>query len=347
MTVSRITRVAREVLLTFSAVVGALCLLLTAIGFAFGIHPLLFRSGSMSPTISTGDIAFSHSVPASQVHRGEIVSVISDSGQRVTHRVIDTTGTGSHRLLTLKGDANQVIDPKVYDVTSVQRVFFHVPKVGYAVSWLTTAPGVYLVAAYVALMLLLIGRSPGKPAKPGESAGPAEVVTEPVVDVEQTKPADQRRPAPRRAVPVLGALAVIGVLFAAVLVWAMPTWAAWTSSVPITGQALTTGTWGTPLTTCSVNSSKLTIVWKYPNASNSSDPDIKFTVKSNQNAALSTPTDVAKNLRTWTSPAFNSTSGQVNVYAVNTGPVEVLIATVNFTFGSGAGGGNKSCTPVL
>lgn len=263
MTLPRITRVAREVLLTSSAVVGALCLLFTAIGFAFGIHPLLFRSGSMSPTISTGDIAFSHSVPASQVHRGDIVSVISDSGQRVTHRVIDTTGTGSHRLLTLKGDANKVIDPNVYDATSVQRVLFHVPKVGYAVSWLSRAPGVYLVAAYVALMLLLIGRPGGNTQTPRKPVDENEDEPEAVVETPRVEPRGPSRVG--RPVSALGVFAVLGMVFAAVLVWAMPTWAAWTSSVPITGQSLTTGTWGTvpaaPVISCSKSGSNYTISW--------------------------------------------------------------------------------------
>ncbi len=309
MTLPRITRVAREVLLTSSAVVGALCLLLTAIGFAFGIHPLLFRSGSMSPTISTGDIAFSHSVPASQVHRGDIVSVISDSGQRVTHRVIDTTGTGSRRLLTLKGDANKVIDPNVYDVTSVQRVLFHVPKVGYAVSWLSRAPGVYLVAAYVALMLLLIGRPGGNtqtPRKPVDEEEPEAVVEAP--RVEPRGPSRVGRP-----VSALGVFAVLGMVFAAVLVWAMPTWAAWTSSVPITGQSLTTGTWGVPaaptITSCTRNTStgEITVTWSAVSGATS------------YNVKLSNPSSTLTNK---TSPFTTTTigknnSGTVKIVAVN------------------------------
>ncbi|MCW2752999.1 MAG: signal peptidase [Marmoricola sp.] len=330
MTLSRLTGLTREVLLTFTAVVGGLCVLLTAIGFAFGIHPLLFRSGSMSPTISTGDIAFSHSVAAARVRKGDIVSVIADSGARVTHRVVDSTGSGSHRLLTLKGDANQVIDPKVYDVTSVQRVLFHVPKVGYAVSWLSSAPGVYLVAAYVALMLLLIGRSAGDPKTPREPTDDAEA-TSTAVEIPRVETREPMRTARRPVVGAVSALAVLGAVFAAVLVWAMPTWAAWTSSVPVTGQSLTTGTWGAPPAPTGVTCTAGTTV--------ANTIKISWTAVSgatNYVVTRNPGTQLSGSATSQTFTGGNNTTGTAFVQAqIGSGPLSANSTSINYTFGNG------------
>lgn len=246
MTRSRIVHVTREVLLTSSAIVGALCILVTALGFVLGVHPLMFKSGSMSPTIDTGDIAFARTVDAADVRRGDIVSLVTPEGERVTHRVVETSGSGAERKLTLKGDANEVIDPRAYDVTSVQKVAFHLPKLGYAVNWLGQAPGVYLVAAYVALMFGLIWRrrDDDTPADADGAPAEAEAVKPDFPYIPLPGPAPI---APRRNKRRFGALATGGVLAAAVVAvtsWSMPTWGAWTDDVVVNGQNLTTGVWG-------------------------------------------------------------------------------------------------------
>ncbi|MCW2750339.1 MAG: signal peptidase, partial [Aeromicrobium sp.] len=62
MTQHGIVRTAREAFLTLGAVLGVVCIVVTAIGFAFGVKPLIFRSGSMSPAIHTGDMSISRTV---------------------------------------------------------------------------------------------------------------------------------------------------------------------------------------------------------------------------------------------------------------------------------------------
>ena len=86
MTIRGIGRGAREVFLTFGALLGVLCIAATVAGAAFGVKPLVFRSGSMSPAINTGDLAVSRTVDARELKADDIVSVINSKGNRVNHR---------------------------------------------------------------------------------------------------------------------------------------------------------------------------------------------------------------------------------------------------------------------
>jgi len=231
--------------LVATAALGVLCLLTLALGSLLGVRPLLFRSGSMSPTISTGDIAFARTVSAEGVHPGDIVSLVAPSGQRVTHRVVGNTGVGEQRKLTLKGDANNVIDPLAYDATSVQKVFLRVPKLGYAIDWLSRAPGVYLLAAYVALMLTMVFRRRGDSGVSrgaGSQSSATPVSREPVISGEvRVVSTDFRREGRRR----LHRFGVVAGVVAVALLITPATWAAaWTNPVVVAGQQLTSGAWG-------------------------------------------------------------------------------------------------------
>lgn len=229
-------RTVREVVLTAGAVLGVLCLVVMLASVAFGVRPLVFRSGSMAPAIHTGDLALSRMGPASELHRGDIVSVLDASGTRVTHRLVNVAAQGDQRQLTLQGDANEKPDGEVYTVTEAERVLFHVPLLGYAIGWLTGPIGVFMLGLYAALLLSVAFR--GK--RPGEGGPPAPT---------RKKPARRRAPpARRRALPAALSLAVVAV----VVLGPSPSWAApWTDPANVTGTTFTAGTISTPATfTC-------------------------------------------------------------------------------------------------
>lgn len=71
----------QEVLLTLGALAGLASIVFFVAGLAFNITPLIFKSGSMSPTIDTGALAFARTVPASEVQAGDIVSVYDSKGR--------------------------------------------------------------------------------------------------------------------------------------------------------------------------------------------------------------------------------------------------------------------------
>lgn len=163
----------RSAVLTLGALLGAVCVLWTLAVAVTGVKPLVLLSGSMSPALNTGDLAFARTVPAADLKVGDIVSVPTVDGVRVTHRVASIAAGGQVRVLRLKGDANASIDDQPYEVASADRVVARVPKAGYVVGFLGSRWGVGLSLALIASCLalafgpLLTRRTPGVGAAPG------------------------------------------------------------------------------------------------------------------------------------------------------------------------------------
>lgn len=126
-------------LLTVLAVVGTLCIVLVVLSSVFHISIVMFRTGSMSPTIPAGSIAFVQEIPATEMEEGDVVTV--DRGERVlpvTHRVVGISGTEpatGEVTFTMRGDGNDVDDPEPYTAAEVQRVLFSIPGAARVVRW--------------------------------------------------------------------------------------------------------------------------------------------------------------------------------------------------------------------
>jgi signal peptidase I len=319
MTRAHVTRLSREVFLTVGAVLGVLCIVATVAGFAFGIKPLVFQSGSMSPAIHTGDLGVARSVDAASVRRGDIVSVIDAGGSRVTHRVVNVAEQGDSRQLTLQGDANRKPDAEVYTTSRVERVLFAVPEAGYVVSAATGPIGLFFLGLYVAGLLSLIFRR--RPDGPDDDG-----------------PTSPRRSGARRAVKPKGrtratARTTAVVAFGATLLVASPATAVpWTDSVPVTGASLTAGTVAAPATMDCVSTGgdgRLT----FPNT----DPRFSYVIEyasSQTGAAESTryvgPATAATISHTVSSGLFGGLGGSiyVRVYsAINVGSSYVWKST--------------------
>lgn len=155
-------RALREAALTVGAVLGVLCLVSTAAAVAFDIKPVVFESGSMSPAVDTGALGISRTVPASELAVGDIVTVRTGTGVRVTHRIKDISFSGEKATLVLKGDANNVADEKVYVVKSAPRLIVDIPKAGYVVSFISGPIGIFAGGLLVGVVLLTVFR-PGNP----------------------------------------------------------------------------------------------------------------------------------------------------------------------------------------
>lgn len=209
----------REVALTTGAVLGAVSVLLAIVASLFNVTPLVFRSGSMAPAIDTGDLGIARTVDASDLRVGDIVSVTTSRGTRVTHRVVDLAATDDGAVLTLQGDTNDTPDPEKYDVAEADRVMFSVPRLGYVVAWLGGPGGMYLGGGVIAVVLLVLLGRPNPPRKP---------------------PAGRRRADPVRRTSTY---AVVAVLLALPALShgprAVDTQAAWNDSVDVTGAGYT------------------------------------------------------------------------------------------------------------
>ncbi|MCZ4080476.1 signal peptidase I [Rhodococcus sp. H36-A4] len=166
--------VLREVLLTVGAVCGLLCIGSALAAAIFGITPLVFRSGSMSPEIDTGALAFAKSTPATELEVADVVSVTNASGERVTHRIetIEVV-TGNSATLVLRGDANADVDSEPYVVSEADRILFSVNRLGYVVTWLSGPVAVFGGGVLVGVLLMVAWRPGGAQAKSRVELGEA------------------------------------------------------------------------------------------------------------------------------------------------------------------------------
>ncbi len=160
MTTTRLLRGAREGALWFGALAGLLAVVAGVAVVALNASFLVFRSGSMSPEIDTGSLAFARPLDAPEIRSGDVVTVRSSDGAQITHRVVSSTVRGDEASLVLQGDANSTPDAELYVVQTVQRVDFSVPYAGYVVAYAMTPPGLVAIAA-ISIALFLVSSDDG------------------------------------------------------------------------------------------------------------------------------------------------------------------------------------------
>ena len=121
-----------DALLWIAAALGVVCLVLMVLAFTLNITLMMFRTGSMSPTIPAGSVAVVQEIPARDVNVGDIVTVDRGDDQLpITHRVTSVSpgSNDAERVITMRGDANAQDDPYPYTVTTVREVLFSVPGI--------------------------------------------------------------------------------------------------------------------------------------------------------------------------------------------------------------------------
>ena len=123
-----------DALLTLAAVGGVVCIVLVLLAAFFNITLIMFKTGSMSPTIPAGSLAVVREIPAAEIAVGDVVTVDRPGALPVTHRVTSIVAAeGTARTITMRGDANPVEDPAPYTVTTVRSVLWSVPGLAQAV----------------------------------------------------------------------------------------------------------------------------------------------------------------------------------------------------------------------
>ncbi len=221
---SRTKRIARELVLWTGGALGALCLLSLLAGWLFNVTPLVFQSGSMSPSYDAGALGIAHQVPASELRVGDVVSVESAEGGRVTHRIVAVADADDGQaLLTLQGDTNPAPDTEAYVVRTADQVAFGVPRAGYLLSAASTPAGL-LLGGLLVVGAVLLGFRPQGP-RPGVPAGRRHALV---------------------AVGAVSALTVGGVVGATGLAPFSPTGALWSDSATANATVTATGGDTTP-----------------------------------------------------------------------------------------------------
>lgn len=163
----------REVLLNVAAAGGAICILLTLAAVIFHISLIMFKTGSMAPTIPAGSLAVVREVPVSEVRVGDVVTVEREGKLPVTHRVTSVRLEDGRGVLTMKGDANPVEDPAPYTVSTVRTVLWSAPGLA---QWVAKASNPFVLGgvtlAVAALVTWVLWPRDETPAETADEAEP-------------------------------------------------------------------------------------------------------------------------------------------------------------------------------
>ncbi|MDA1316769.1 MAG: signal peptidase I [bacterium] len=119
-----------------------------------GLKSLLIRSGSMEPTILTGDIIMIR--PALQYGQHDIVTFYDEDDRIVTHRITKVDQSSNTTRYRTKGDANRSIDQDtIINEQILGKVVFIVPKMGFLASFARTPVGILGMIIVPALIILI------------------------------------------------------------------------------------------------------------------------------------------------------------------------------------------------
>jgi len=149
----------------------------------------VLRGGSMEPEIPLGSLVSLETIPAEGIHEGDVVTIRSDTGVVITHRVVRAVQLPDGLFFEVKGDANPASDPTLVPARAVLgRVATHLPWAGYLAVMLGTASGLISLLALMAAGLAAIwlteefeadlearlGARPSGPARRGARAQGAD-----------------------------------------------------------------------------------------------------------------------------------------------------------------------------
>jgi signal peptidase len=112
---------------------AVVCLVLVLFSYGyFGVEPTAISSGSMRPTIETGDVVLIDEISINDIQKGDVIQYDMD-GIPTVHRVYDIKQTEEKNLVFItKGDANNAPDVDPVKPEQIQgKAVFTIPKLGW------------------------------------------------------------------------------------------------------------------------------------------------------------------------------------------------------------------------
>jgi signal peptidase len=149
---------AKSIVLAIAGIAGLLSILWLIASLVFGLSVIVFKTGSMAPTMPTGSMAIDRWIPASDIRVGDVVTVpVPGKTLPVTHRVVSIARVAAvpdDRSIVLKGDDNLTADQTPYTVGRTKLVIFSLQGAGTLLALFQTAPFVGLMTLVVAGLIL-------------------------------------------------------------------------------------------------------------------------------------------------------------------------------------------------
>ncbi|HWW66420.1 MAG TPA: signal peptidase I [Solirubrobacterales bacterium] len=134
---------ARRILLTSTWALGSMAvviLLAVAVPYVFGARAYTVQTASMSPALAVGDIEITSPISPLSAQPGQIVLFKdpSDGARLVSHRVQIRWRSGNSVDFITKGDRNNTVERWSVPVNGqIGQVLYKIPKLGYAIAWLS------------------------------------------------------------------------------------------------------------------------------------------------------------------------------------------------------------------
>ena len=141
--------------ITFIFLVIAGVIFISKINIPGTFQTYLVQSGSMSPTIKTGDLIMVK--PDVSYKLGDIITFNNTKNQKITHRIVNIKNENDIQKIFTKGDANKVWDDGYVDQSQVVgKVNYQIPYLGKLVFFSKTLPGL-IVLIFIPTILIIIG----------------------------------------------------------------------------------------------------------------------------------------------------------------------------------------------
>lgn len=158
----RLMRALGNTLLWVLAILGVVSGALFVGSRAGVVQPVVVVSGSMTPDIQPGDLLIATTTPVEELQPGTVATIRSSrTGNFVTHRVVAVESQGASFAVSMKGDANDVVDDETYLIPEGSEVWLPkltVPAGGDFVAIITsprvTIPALIAIVALIVLSLL-------------------------------------------------------------------------------------------------------------------------------------------------------------------------------------------------
>lgn len=119
----------------------------------FGYEPFMVMTGSMEPSINTGDMVIVKQVSQEEIQIDDVITyTIADGTESVTHRVIGIAEREGEILYQTKGDNNNAADPDLVHYQNILgKVTFTINGLGKTIAYIFTGTGLGAVALLVLL----------------------------------------------------------------------------------------------------------------------------------------------------------------------------------------------------
>jgi signal peptidase len=131
----------------------ALMLIITAVSNLSvfgGYKSLIVQSGSMEPTIMTGDVVVIGK--AIKYLTNDVITFNDEEGYITTHRIIEA----NNNVYKTKGDANREQDSESVEESQVMgKVILTVPKLGYFITFVRSGKGL-IIFVFIPAFLIVI-----------------------------------------------------------------------------------------------------------------------------------------------------------------------------------------------